>query len=198
MLPPRGSTGTQHGLSASAGWRSVYQSLVHSHVFPVISKSPYGLGGKDPTGAVPSNPSSHVLRNGNSPCHQLASSSPPGDRSSPQAYSAPSIPPRAARSHSASVGNSLPAQVAYAVASSKATWTTGWSSRPAVVLPGPSGWRQLAPGVQAHQLSSCGANRPARESCGTPTRQGAGSRLAPPEMRRDRGGAPPRSDSRRR
>src|SRR5262249_59747207 len=29
-------------------------------------------------------------------------------------------------------------------------WTTGWSSRPSRPLPGPSGWRQLAPGVHTH------------------------------------------------
>jgi hypothetical protein len=37
---------------------------------------------------------------------------PPGVNSSPQANSAPSSPPRAANSHSASVGRSLPAQCA--------------------------------------------------------------------------------------
>ena len=46
---------------------------------------------------------------GNSPCQVLAMCLPPGVNSSPQAYSAPSSPPRAANSHSASVGKSLPA-----------------------------------------------------------------------------------------
>ena len=46
---------------------------------------------------------------GNSPCQVLAMCRPSGANSSPQANSAPSRPPRAANSHSASVGSSLPA-----------------------------------------------------------------------------------------
>ena len=46
---------------------------------------------------------------GNSPCQVLAMCMPPGVNSSPHANSAPSSPPRAANSHSASVGRSLPA-----------------------------------------------------------------------------------------
>ena len=46
---------------------------------------------------------------GKLPCQVLARCSPPGLNSSPQANSAPSSPPRAANSHSASVGSSLPA-----------------------------------------------------------------------------------------
>jgi hypothetical protein len=38
--PPRGSRGTQHGLSAASGWRAAYQSAVHSHTLPAMSKSP--------------------------------------------------------------------------------------------------------------------------------------------------------------
>ena len=61
-------------------------------------------------GAVPSKPSRRRFSLGNSPCHVLATWRPPGASSSPQANSAPSRPPRAARSHSASVGSALPAQ----------------------------------------------------------------------------------------
>ena len=46
---------------------------------------------------------------GKLPCQVLARCWPPGLNSSPQANSAPSRPPRAAYSHSASVGRSLPA-----------------------------------------------------------------------------------------
>ncbi len=70
--------------------------------------------------------------------------------SSPQVYAVPSRPPRAAYSHSASVGRSAPTHAAYAAASSWATWTTGWSGRRFTELPGPSGLRQQAPGVQVH------------------------------------------------
>ena len=60
------------------------------------------------------------------------------------------MPPRAANSHSASVGSSLPAQAAYCTASSKATCATGRDHDPSSVDPGPYGCRQLAPGVQLH------------------------------------------------
>ena len=51
---------------------------------------------------------------GKMPCQVLAISCPPGVNSSPQANSASSNPPRAANSHSASVGKSLPVHLAYA------------------------------------------------------------------------------------
>ena len=50
---------------------------------------------------------------------------PPGSSTSPQEYGFPSSPPRAANSHSASVGKRLPAQWAYATTSFQQTWTTG-------------------------------------------------------------------------
>ena len=53
-----------------------------------------------------------VFSCGNPPCQVFAIWRPPGANSSPQANSAPSSPPRAANSHSASVGSSLPAQFA--------------------------------------------------------------------------------------
>jgi hypothetical protein len=64
-----------------------------------------------------------------------------------QANSAPSKPPRAANSHSASVGRDFPAQRAYASASSSATCAMGWSSRVATELLRPSGCRHHERGV---------------------------------------------------
>src|SRR4029079_4427387 len=130
-----GVEGTQHGLATSSGWRGTYQSAVHSQTLPVMSKRPKPFGGKLPTGEVPSKPSSFVFCHGNSPCQLLAIALPSGKCSSPQAKTAASSPPRAACSHSASVGSSLPAQAAYASASSQATWTTGWLSRPLIEVP---------------------------------------------------------------
>src|SRR5215813_11469356 len=98
--------------------------------------SPYPFGQNVPTGAVPSKPSVRRFCQGNSPCQVLAIDLPPGVKSSPQTYSAPSSPPRAANSHSASVGSVLPAHVAYASTSSNATCTTGCSHKPSSELPG--------------------------------------------------------------
>ena len=64
-------------------------------------------------------------------------------------------PPRAAISHSASVGSASPAHVAYASASSYATCTTGWSARLSIDECGPAGCRQDAPGVQVHHRLRC-------------------------------------------
>ena len=93
----------------------------------------------------------------------LAIRVPFGTSSSPHANRAPSSPPRAAYSHSASVGSDLPAHVAYASASSYATCTTGCRSLPLIVLPGPAGFFQYAPGTYSHQLrtsfSSTGPRR---------------------------------------
>ena len=77
-----------------------------------MSTSPYPFGGNAPTGDVPSYPSTRVFSYGNSPCQVFAIAFPFGMSSSPQANSAPSSPPRAANSHSASVGSSFPAQAA--------------------------------------------------------------------------------------
>ena len=63
-----------------------------------------------PTGDVPSKPSTFRFCQGNSPCQELAIALPSGKCSSPHANTAPSRPPRAANSHSASVGSSFPAQ----------------------------------------------------------------------------------------
>ena len=70
---------------------------------------------------------------GTVPATCLPSTGPLGRSSSPHANRAPSSPPRAARSHSASVGRDLPAQHAYSSASSYATCVTGCSSRPSNV-----------------------------------------------------------------
>ena len=73
-----------------------------------MSKSPYPFGGKDLTGAASAKPSSTVLRSGNRPCHVLARLGSIG--SFPHAFTRRSSPPRAANSHSASVGRRFPAQ----------------------------------------------------------------------------------------
>ena len=78
------------------------------------------------------------------------STRPPFLNSSPHGKSCPVRPPRAANSHSASVGRRLPAHCAYASASAYAMCTTGKRSLPAIELFGPSGWRQLAPLISDH------------------------------------------------
>ena len=70
------------------------------------------MGGKLLTGEVPRLPGGLRLCHGNSPCQVLAIVLPLGGGSSPQVKTAPSRPPRAANSHSASVGSSLPAHAA--------------------------------------------------------------------------------------
>ena len=77
-------------------------------------EQPVAVGGNVPTGDVPRWP-----RHGKSPTHRLARC---GSSSSPHANAAPSSPPRAAYSHSASVGSAAPAHAAYASASSGVTW----------------------------------------------------------------------------
>ncbi len=105
--------------------------------------------------------------------------------SSPQTKAAFFSPPRAANSHSASLGSDFPDHAAYASASSYATWTTGWSSRSSTVLAGPSGCRQQALGTYAHQarwsfkLTRCGGRRktsdPATRREGSTSGYSAGS-----------------------
>ena len=60
------------------------------------------------------------------------------------------MPPRAANSHSASVGSRTPAQAQYACASSHDTCTTGCRSRPSSDDCGPSGVRHEAPSTSRH------------------------------------------------
>ena len=106
-------------------WLLLNQSEHHSHTFPETLCRPYPFGSKAVTGAVPAWPSSTVLTSGKSPCQTLLICRPSGVNSSPQGKSACSSPPRAANSHSASVGRRLPAQAANAAASFHDTWTTG-------------------------------------------------------------------------
>jgi hypothetical protein len=42
----------QHAFGASAAWRDVNQSAVHSHTLPIMSKRPYPSGRNAPTGEV--------------------------------------------------------------------------------------------------------------------------------------------------
>ncbi len=76
--------------------------------------------------------------------HQLA----PGRSSSPQPKTAPSSPPRAASSHSASVGSAL-RQFGYA-RRLQARCAPRDDRRSPLSLSGPRGWRQPAPGTYAH------------------------------------------------
>src|SRR5579871_414850 len=103
----------------------LHQSEHHSQTFPDVLYSPNPFGANAVTGAVETKPSSAVFRTGNSPCQMLQRCLPRGVSSSPHGNLARSRPPRAARSHSASVGSRLPAQLAYAVASFHDTCTTG-------------------------------------------------------------------------
>src|SRR6266540_2959156 len=112
---------------------------------------PWSLGGKEPTGAVPTKPSAAVLRTGKSPCQTFILCSPPGSSSSPHGNAFALSPPRAANSHSASVGSLALAQAQYAFASSQETCTTGWSTRSSIEECGPSGWLQPAPSTLRHQ-----------------------------------------------
>ena len=78
-----------------------------------MSCRPNPLGGNEPTGAVRTKPDSPVERHGkSSPSHVLAMIRPSGRASSPHVNAARSSPPRAANSHSASVGSRAPTQAA--------------------------------------------------------------------------------------
>ena len=84
---------------------------------------------------------------GTPPCQVFAIHWPPGVNSSPQGVRGAVQTPRAAYSHSASVGSSLPGPLCVPATSSQATWTTGCSGSRFTELPGPCGCRQLAPGT---------------------------------------------------
>ena len=140
-----------------------YQSVVHSQTLPIMSKSPYPLGRYRPT--VRCRRSRHHRCSGSgTPRQVLAIHCPPGVISSPQAYSAPSRPPRAANSHSASVGTCLPTHCAYASTSAQAC-TTGAdlalvADRTVRTLRKPVGTRNpRPPAVRVAQIY-----RPARET----------------------------------
>ena len=89
-------------------------------------------------------------RHGNSPCQVLAMIALVHELSSPQANGL--LQPAAGGELPLGLGRQRlagPGRVRRA--SKNDTCVTGWRSRPSTVLPGPSGWRQSAPGVQAHQ-----------------------------------------------
>ena len=106
----------QHGkLAASGACLAVHQSVVHSqtcadHVVDAVK--PFGGETPSPARIARVTVTRIYFRAGNFPARILARCCPPGVNSSPQANSAPSRPPRAANSHSASVGKSLPAHLA--------------------------------------------------------------------------------------
>src|SRR5690606_37606392 len=91
-----------------------------------------------------------VFLAGNFPCHTFIWCLPPGLRSFPHGKWNPVLPPRAANSHSASVGSRVSLQSQKARASFQETCTTGWSSRPCRLDPGPSGCCQSAPSTRHH------------------------------------------------
>src|SRR5262245_12969672 len=70
----------------------------------------------------------------------------------PHVYSRSSVP-RAAFSHSASLGSRVPDHSQNACTSTKDTWVTGWSSLPSTVEYAPRGVRQVAPSMGFHQWS---------------------------------------------
>jgi hypothetical protein len=75
---------------------------------------------------------------------------PSGVNSDPHGYVCCANPPRAANSHSASVGNRFPAHAAYAAASFHDTCVTGISIRAAIDESGPSGRSHFANGTLHH------------------------------------------------
>ena len=90
--------------------------------------------------------------------------SPPGSRSSPHGNAVPARPPRAAHSHSASVGRRVPVQRQYATASCHETCTTGWSPRSSSVGlrtfgVAPVGAVHLAPPLGARRPRACRGSR---------------------------------------
>src|SRR6185503_15184516 len=90
---------------------------VHSQTLPAMSWRPYGLA---PHGCASTGHVVPCLRPEPTAARLLSSSSPHGNRRG-------SVP-RAAFSHSASVGSRPPAQLQTAVASCQSTNVTGWSS----------------------------------------------------------------------
>lgn len=75
-------------------------------------------------------------------------------------YCVPCSPPRAAHSHSSSVGSLLPFQRQKAWASFQLTWTTGKSNRSRMPEPGPAGW--AVRGSKEGKISREHAGRDAR------------------------------------
>ena len=136
---------------ASACQLLLNQSEHHSHTFPDTLKRPRSLGSKESTGAVPRCPSRPKFNVGNRPCQTLHICFPLGVKELPHGYLCMDNPPRAAHSHSASVGNRFPAQLLYATASFHDTCTTGWFIRLLIVDLKPSGLRQQAPSIANHQ-----------------------------------------------
>ena len=102
---PRGLRGRQHALAAEAACRDAYQSSVHSQTLPLISCRPSRESEeppiKDPTFHVPSLPQPSTK-----PGLKIARSQ--SGIASPQGYSLASSRPRAAHSHSHSVGKRPP------------------------------------------------------------------------------------------
>ena len=159
---PRGFCGEQQGLAGSAAMARgapVRRPLpdVAGHVVQAVAVGRVGarraqvpleaVGGEVPPGerALPG----------------VGLCMPPGVSSSPQANSAPSSPPRAANSHSASVGSALPAQRRRPRRPRRRPAPPGGPRGPSMLLPGPSGWRQQAPGVQVPPVAIvAGVHRP--------------------------------------
>src|SRR5919112_1790696 len=115
LLSSFGRDGEQQvdaGTAPLSTWRGVQGELVHSQTLPAMSYSPYPFGGYVPTAVVRPFVLGRSLRHGKWPCHVLAMTRPSGMNSSPHVYRAPTSPPRAAYSHSASLGRRLPLHAA--------------------------------------------------------------------------------------
>ena len=108
-----------------------------------------GREGVDRAGAAPA-VGAGVLGPGRCPARRSSGARRRARGRAPHGNGSPTSPPRAACSHSASVGSRPPHHAAYASASRRDTWTTGWSARSATEECGPSGWAQSAPCTSRH------------------------------------------------
>ena len=154
--PPRGFSGAQQGLPASSGCRLVHQSSVHSQTLPAMSNSPKPLAGKLPDGC------------GAGPA-ALAGAAPREVRPVPGVRHDPAVRP----------GLVAPGERGALEPAARGVLPLGLGGQPAArpggvrlrvlvgdmdhrvvrrrstELPGPSGWRQQAPGVHAHHWLRC-------------------------------------------
>ena len=152
--PPRGLCGMQHALTCVgvvAGPVPVGRPLPHvaDHVVEAVAVRRKRVR----PATCPRSRRRARFCHGNSPCHVLAMCRPRGANSSPHAYSTPSRPPRAANSHSASVGSSLPSHLAkrLGVAEGDVHHRMALAARRSSSA-APVGCRQSAPRMNVHQL----------------------------------------------
>ena len=158
--------------AARSGCSVVNQSATPlPHVAGRVVAARSRSAGTSSTGAVPTKPSATRVVAGNVALPHVHAVLAAGFEVVPPGEDAlPSSPPRAACSHSASVGSRLPAQRQYAVASFHDTWTTGWSSRARRC-------RRAVPRDAASRRRRPGATTAA---CATPRVSGKSSGSSPP------------------